>query len=199
MKKHETIIRLLKGAFLSIAFLFSFAGLVWAAGGGGGHEDVHNSWLKIDTWKAMNFGILAVLLFFITKKPVAQFFSSRTKSIAGEINALEKKKADAEKKLAEYQARFKNLDEESKQVVEESIKQGKEAKKRILAEAQVQAEKLEDMARQHIEQEFKTAKAMLQQEIAQKAMEKAEEIIKSSITAEDQEKLVDEYLKKVVA
>lgn len=199
MKKHETIIRLLKGFFLSIALVLSFAGLVWAAGGGGGHEDVDNSWRKIDTWKAMNFGILAVLLFFMTKKPGAQFFSSRKKNIADEINELEKKKADAEKKLAEYQARFKNLDKESKQIVEDYIKQGKEAKKRILAEAQAQAEKLEGMAKQNIEQELKTAKAMLQQEIVQKAMEKAEEIIKSSISTEDQEKLVDEYLKKVVA
>ena len=70
---------------------------------------------------------------------------------------------------------------------------------RILAEAEAQAEKLEDMAKRNIEQEFKTAKANLQKEIAEKAMEKAEEVIKASISSDDQDKLVDDYLKKVVA
>jgi len=147
----------------------------------------------------VNFGILAVGCFFIARKPVAQFFSSRAKSIEDEIQELEQKKAEAEKKLAEYQAKFKNLDQESKQIVADYIQQGEEAKTRILAEAEAQAEKLEDMAKRNIEQEFKSAKATLQQEIVELAMEKAEEVISTSISSEDQDKLVDEYLKKVVA
>ncbi|MCG8683454.1 MAG: ATP synthase F0 subunit B [Desulfobacterales bacterium] len=168
----------------------------WAAGGGGG---VHNSWLTVDTWKVLNFGLLAVGVFFIAKKPVAQFFSSRAKDIEEELSELEQKKAEAEKKLAEYETRFRNLEQESKQIVEDYIKQGEEAKKRIIAEAGAQAEKLEDMAKRNIEQEFKSAKAALQQEIAERAMEQAEAVIKESISAEDQDRLVDEYLKKVEA
>ena len=64
---------------------------------------------------------------------------------------------------------------------------------------QAQAAKLEAMAKRNIEQEFKAAKTKLQQEIAEKAMIKAEELIKASISSDDQDKLVDEYLKKVVA
>jgi F-type H+-transporting ATPase subunit b len=99
----------------------------------------------------------------------------------------------------EYQAKFKNLDQESKKIVEEYIKQGEEAKVRILAEAEEQAIKLEFMAKRSIEQEFKSAKTKLQQEIAEKAMIKAEELIKTAISPDDQAKLVDQYLKKVVA
>ena len=128
-----------------------------------------------------------------------EFFSSRKKEIADELNNLEQQKADAEKMLAEYQAKFKNLDQESKQIVEDYIKQGEEAKVRILAEAAAQADKLEDMAKRTIEQEFKAAKAALQQEIVELAMEKAEAVIKESISSEDQDNLVDQYLKKVVA
>jgi len=39
----------------------------------------------------------------------------------------------------------------------------------------------------------------LQQEALEKALAKAEEIIKNKVTSQDQERLVDEYLKKVVA
>ena len=106
---------------------------------------------------------------------------------------------DAEKKLAEYEARFRNLEQESEQIVEDYIKQGEDAKKRILAEAEAQAEKLEDMAKRNIEQEFKAAKALLKQEVVDRAMEQAEALIKKSITTQDQNRLVDEYLKKVEA
>ena len=180
------------------ALIFFLGGMALAASDGG-HGGVHNAWLGIDTAKVLNFGVLIIALFFIAKKPVAEFFSSRAKGIEDEIKVLEQKKAEAEKKLAEYQARFKNLDEESKKILEEYMKQGEEAKIRILAEAEAQAAKLEAMAIRNIEQEFKSAKTKLQQEIAEKAMVKAEELIKASISSDDQDKLVDEYLKKVVA
>ena len=198
MKKVGLNKRLLKGSLVVGTLVCAVCGFAWASSDGG-HGAVHNSWLAIDTWKVLNFGILAVGGFFLAKKPVAEFFSSRTKSIEDEIKTLELKRADAEKKLAEYQAKFKNLDQESKQIVEDYIKQGEAAKTRILAEAETQAEKLEDNAKRNIEQEFKSAKAKLQQEIAAKAMEKAEDVIKASISPDDQDKLVDEYLKKVVA
>jgi len=182
-----------------IGFLLAMAGIAWASSGGDAHGGVHNRWLTVDTWKVLNFAILAAIGFFLLKKPVAKFFSSRKKGIEDEINELEQKKADAQKKLLEYQTKFKNLDQESKKIVENYIKQGEEAKTRILAEAEAQAEKLEEMAKRSIEQEFKTAKARLQKEIAAKAMEKASEVIKAAISADDQEKLVDQYLKKVVA
>ena len=177
------------------AVVMAVGSIAYASSGGGGHT---NHWLQVDTWKVLNFGILAVVGFFLLKKPVAEFFSSRRKSIEDEINELEQKKSDAEQQLAEYQTKFKNLDQESKKIVENYIKQGEEARTRIIAEAEAQAEKLEDMAKHTIEQEFKAAKVKLQLEIAKKAMEKAEEVVKASISSDDQDRLVDQYLKKVV-
>lgn len=191
-------IRFLKSMGYAALLLLSFSGIALAAGGGG-HGEVHNNWLTIDTWKTLNFAVLAVALFLLLKKPAVNFFSSRTKGIKEEIWALEHKKSEAEKQLAEYQAKFRNLDQETQKIVEEYVKQGEEAKARILAEAEEQSAKLEEMAKRNIEQEFKAAKIKLQQEIADKVMVKAEELIKFSISSDDQNKLVDEYLKKVVA
>lgn len=183
----------------TVVALVAGATVVWASGGGNGEAAHHNAWKDVDTWKVLNFVLLALGCFFIAKKPVAQFFSSRTKGIEEELTDLEQKKADAEKKLAEYEARFRNLEQESEKIVEDYIKQGEEAKKRILEEAEAQAEKLEDMAKRNIEQEFKAAKTVLKQEVVDRAMEQAQALIKKSITTQDQNRLVDEYLKKVEA
>jgi F-type H+-transporting ATPase subunit b len=112
---------------------------------------------------------------------------------------LEARKKDAEKELAEYNQKFALLEQETEKLVAEYIRQGNEAKARILEEAEQAAEKLEDQARRNIEHEFQQAKLKLQEDILENALVKAEELIKSKITAEDQDKLVDEYLNKVVA
>ena len=196
MKKNSFGKKIITVSGMAVTVVVFSTGMAWAAAAGG---EVHNNWLVIDTWKTLNFAVLAIALFFVSRKPVKSFFSSRKKEIADEIRDLEQKKADAEKQLAEYQAKFKNLDQESKRIVEEYIKQGEKAKERIIAQAEDQAAKLEDMAKRNIEQEFKTARTKLQQDIAALAVAQAEAVIRESISSDDQDKLVDDYLKKVVA
>lgn len=176
--------------------LFLFSGFA-AASGDGGQES--KGWVATDTYKVMNFSVLAIGLFLLLRKPVSQALNSRIKGIKEQLSELEEKKEAAEKKLAEYNERFLKLDKEAEQIVSEYIKQGNEAKTRILKEAESAAVKLEEQAKKNIENEFKKAKSKLQEEILEQALVKAEEIIKSKIDTKDQDRLVDEYLEKVVA
>ncbi len=173
-----------------------FSGVAWSSSEG---EHGPKGWVATDTYKVMNFTVLVVALFFLLRKPVAQALSSRIKGIQDQLDELEVKKKEAEKKLAEYNEKLSLLDKEAEKIVAEYIKQGNEAKARILEEAESEAEKLEAQARRNIDSEFKQAKSKLQEEIFEKALIKAEEIIKSEINNEDQDKLINEYLEKVVA
>ncbi|MBU1196861.1 MAG: ATP synthase F0 subunit B [Proteobacteria bacterium] len=198
MKKTGMKIKLLRTSLFVAAILLTTFSILWAASSGG-HGEVHNAWTSNDTWKTLNFALLAIGVIFIASKILPSLLRSRAKGIEDEIKALESKKAEAEKNLADYQAKFKNIEQESKQIISDYIKQGQEAKTRIIESAEAQAEKLEEMAKRNIEQEFKSARMKLQQEIVEKAIEKAQEVIVASISSDDQDKLVDEYLKKVVA
>ena len=109
------------------------------------------------------------------------------------------KSLQAEKKLAAYNQKFAELEKESEGIVAEYVRQGEEAKVRILKEAEAAADKLKVQAQKNIENEIQRAKAQLQAEILDKALSKAEALIKEKVNADDQEKLVDEYLAKVVA
>jgi len=170
-----------------------------AASGGGHGEAEPKGWVATDTYKVMNFAVLAIALFFILKKPLTQALNARITGIKDELENLEKRKQEAEKQLDEYNQKLTKLDGEAEKLVQEYIKQGEEAKARIISEAQSTAEKLEEQAKRHIEHEFAQAKNQLQAEIMQEALVKAEEIIKTKISSDDQDRLVDEYLEKVVA
>ncbi len=163
---------------------------------GGGHG---GGWQATDTYRVMNFAVLAIGLFLILRKPVAQTFSNRIKSIRHELDELEQKKKAAEEELAQYNRQLAKLEEEAEKIVQEYIRQGNEARARILEAAKASAAKLEEQAQRSIESEFKKAKEQLVQEIMEKALARAEDRIKTSITPDDQNKLVDEYLQKVVA
>lgn len=176
--------------------LFCVVGIVLASSGEAGGTI---GWVATDTYRVMNFTVLAVALFLVMRKPVSQALNARINGIEEQLGELETKKKEAEKQLAAYNEKFATLEQEADKLIGEYIRQGNEARERILAEAQAAAEKLEEQARRNIEHEFKQTKLKLQEEVLAKALAKAEELIKSKITAQDHEKLVEEYLEKVVA
>ncbi|BBO72094.1 hypothetical protein DSCA_60240 [Desulfosarcina alkanivorans] len=185
---------------LALAALLFFGGTVVFASSGGGHGDEGaKGWVATDTYRVMNFAVLAIGLFLVLKKPVAQALGGRIQGIKEQLEELEGKKKAAEAKLVEYDAKMAELDKEAEALLAEYVKQGEDAKVRILKEAEAAAEKLKEQASKNIEYEFLQAKAELKSEIVEKALAKAEAIITEKINSEDQEKLVDEYLEKVVA
>jgi F-type H+-transporting ATPase subunit b len=183
---------------ITVLLVFN-VGTVFASAEGGNDQAASKGWVDKDWFRVMNFSVLAIALFFVLKKPLSQALNARIKGIKDELETLEAKKKEAETQLAGYNEKLSRLEGEAERLIEEYVKQGEEAKARIIKEAESTAVKLEEQAKRHIEQEFKQAKNQLQEEIFQVALVKAEEIIKAKISSEDQDKLVDDYLEKVVA
>jgi F-type H+-transporting ATPase subunit b len=185
---------------LAVVMVLFYAGSVLASSES--HEE-HGAkpkgWVATDTYRVMNFAVLAVGLFLLLRKPVANVLNDRIKGIKEQLAELEQKKNEAEKDLAQYNQRLVDLEGEADKIVARYIEQGNEAKARILKEAEKTAVKLEEQAKRNIASEFERAKQNLQEETIKKAMAKAEELIERNITTKDQETLIDEYLDKVVA
>jgi len=192
-KKHFSIII----AIVSFVLLTSAEIVMASSGGehGGGHG---GGWAATDTYRVMNFAVLAIALFFLLRKPVVQFLGDRIKGIREQLDDLESKKIEAEKKLAEYNERLSHLGSESEKIINQYKEQGEALRQKILKEAEAAAGKLQEQALRSIEHEFKRAKIRLEQEMLEKAIAKAEDQLKKKITDQDQEKLVEEYLTKVV-
>jgi F-type H+-transporting ATPase subunit b len=129
---------------------------------------------------------------------MAKALEGRRQGIKDQLDDLEKQKQEAERQLAEYKERFGRIDQEVEKIVADYVQQGEAAKAKILEEAKVSAEKLREQAKKNIEHEFQTAKQQLKAEMAEQAVAVAEQIIKQHIKDEDQDRIIDEYLTKVV-
>ena len=177
-----------------VVLIVASTGTVYAASEGGG-----SGWVATDTYRVMNFSVLLIALIVLLRKPIAQALGARIKGIKDQLEELEAKKREDEAELARYNERLAMLDQESDKILQDYIKQGEAAKAKIIEEAQSTAAKLQEQAKRNIEHEINQTKKALQAEVLAKALQQAEEQIKASISAEDQDRLVDEYLEKVVA
>ena len=172
----------------------TMSGLAWASEGGGHHE--------LNWWdfflRLMNFAIMLGLLIYLLKKPLGNFFVSRRENIQNTLIELEQKKLEADKKCAEYKAKLSTLDKEVGQIIAEYVQEGEAEKSKIIEAAQKQAEYLKQQAQLTIQQEIKSARESLQEEIADLTVAAAEVILRKNIKAKDQDRLVQEFIAKVV-
>ena len=165
---------------------------------GGHHGGVTSEKLWDFVWRTMNFAVLFVLLFFLLRKPIGQALNGRRENIAKTLADLEKKKAEAEERFKELEGKIKDLDAQRQEILAEFASEGESEKERIIAHAHQMADRIKKQAEITIGHEIKAAKEELVKEIADRSATMAEELIRKNITDEDQERLVGEYLDKVV-
>lgn len=181
---------------MAVFVMVCCAGVAVAAEHGAATET--KGWVDTDWYRVMNFSVLAIALFVLLRKPVSGALNNRIANIKEELQRLEAQKEEAKKSLESYNERLVMLDKEAEKIIADYKKQGEAAKVKILESAKAAAVKLEEQAKRNIENEFEAAKRNLRLEIFEKAIARAEALVKEKITSDDQNRLVDEYLDKAV-
>jgi len=170
-----------------------------------GHGDAHVSnslspaKLKDLGFRVMNFIVLLIILVKFGAKPIANGLSSRRKQIRDEIEELEAKKADAEKAYKEFSAKLESVEKDVDTIVEKAVAQAEVEKVRILEAAEKSADDVKRSAEMAIANEITAAKRSLKVTVTEQAAVMAEELIIKNLTADDQVKIIEDYLDKVGA
>ena len=146
-------------------------------------------------WRMLNFGILVFILVKFAGKPLKDYLQQRRVLIEKSIQEAQEAKALAAKALAEVEERLKLKDKEIEEIKSASVSAGEREKARLIEESERLKEKILEQAKSNIDYELKKAKEVIKAEAVEAAMQLAEEKIKSKITKEDQDKLLQESLK----
>lgn len=178
-------------------------GAATAEGEHGGAHSKHDSLsaakLKDLGFRVMNFVVLLIILVKFGAKPIADGLSSRRKQIKEEIGDLEAKKADAEQAYKEFSAKLESVEKDVGGIVEKAVAQAEIEKVRILDAAEKSAGDIKRSAEMAIANEITAAKRALKVEATEQAAVMAEELIIKNLTADDQVKIIEDYLDKVGA
>ncbi|MCA1055111.1 F0F1 ATP synthase subunit B [Rossellomorea aquimaris] len=143
------------------------------------------------------FLILMALLKKFAWGPLMGIMQQREDHIAGEISAAEESRTEANKVLEEQRQLLKEARTEAQAMIENSKKQGVEQREEIIATARQEAERLKESAKREIETQKEQAVAALQKQVASLSVLIASKVIEKELSAEDQQKLINDYIQEV--
>lgn len=194
---------ILTAAACVVVIAFAAAGFAEEAHHAGAEAAAHHvdrgAQMKDFMWRWIDFAALAALLVWGLKKAnVAGSLSDRSKNIEKMLKEAVEAKEAADKKFREYNTKLEQANKEIEELSAAMKKEGELEKARIIADANAAAAKIQEQAKVAADQEVQKARIELREEAARLAVEIAEKKIKENIVKQDQDKLVGDYISKVV-
>lgn len=174
------------------------AAVAVAAEEGGAHGGGGIPWGEV-LKQAINLAILAGVLGYFLRKPVSSFLAQRSELLRKSIEDAADARKEAAEKLSAVEVRMAKLSDEIAQM-----------NARMDAEAGAEVEKIRKAYAAEIagiqaqaefagQQELKKAREELRREASELATRAAEELVRRTLTPEDQERLVRENIQKIEA
>jgi F-type H+-transporting ATPase subunit b len=166
------------------------------AAGGGGHAD-SGVILKDFLYRTLSFVLMVGLVAYFVTKPVRKGLSDRSAQIEKTLADAKAAQEAAEAKHLEYSEKLAKATEEIASITVSIRHDGEVEREKILVAAKEMAVKIEQEAESKASSVVAKARVELREEAARLAVELAEDMLRKQVSAEDQKRLVDEYMHKV--
>lgn len=145
----------------------------------------------------INFAVLFFVLKRLLFDNLAKANAEKSDAIRLELERATTARAEAEALVAEYEDKLGALEAEVESIRETAKKNAEAEHARILAEAEAQAEKIRLAGIKAGEREAERRRTELENEIVDRALERAEAAIRSSFGIADQRRLIDAWVDEV--
>lgn len=167
-----------------------------------GHEEnaeaAHGSWAPVIA-KAVNFSILAGALVYFLRAPIMGYLNGRIGKVREDLVTAAETRNAATRQLAAIDAKLAALPAELEALKKRGAEDLAAERVRIEQEAQAERQRLLEHTQHEIEMRLRVAKRELLVVAANLAVNVASERIRTSITADDQARLVDRYASQLPA
>lgn len=171
------------------------------AGGEGHGEAAEEEAPHIDgwklTWQILNFAGVVFVLGWFGGRALSKALAARHEQLRNELAQAAEAKAAAEARLAKSERRLAALEQEIA-AMRAGIKQEAEAEKaRLIELAEERARRIKEETTFLLDQQVKEAETTLRRQAARTAVEMAEQIVRRSLNASDQQRLLDGFVADV--
>lgn len=177
-------------------FVFLFANLALAAGGGHGAHD--NNYIPVEGILAQvaNLSILLAIIYFFIQKSAVDVFVQRKKNFLDQAEKTQAALKDAEAALADIKSRLQNLESGEAQSIENAKREAEVQKTASIKDAQHAVEKMKKEAQLVIGNELAKAKSEINSAIMSQALKGAQQKITQNQSAATQTQEV-QFLKQL--
>jgi len=147
-------------------------------------------------WTVVTFVVVLVVLRFTAWKPLQASLAAREKRIRDAVEGAERARRDSEELLARHQMLLDEAKDEARKIIDEGKADGLRLKHELAAQARTESEEMKARARRDLELATEQAKKELWEHATMLSTELAERIVKRSLGADDQRRLVTEVLEE---
>lgn len=145
-------------------------------------------------FKLINFLIVAGVLGFLLRKPLANFFSDRLDAIQQALSQGRQAAEASEAKLAEVERKLANVQQEIAAFRAESEREMQAERERLKQAAELEAQRILEFAQVQIEAATRLAKAELRKQAAKQAVELAEVLVQQRLDDTARQRLVGNFV-----
>lgn len=141
--------------------------------------------------------VLIVIFFVFAYKPVRNIIRKRQDHIEGQINEAEKTNLESKQKLTEATITLNESKKEALKIIDGAKEDALKQKEMIIKETNEEINNLKLKAQKDIERDIKRAEKEINNTIIDVALSASKEILKREIREEDNDKLIDEFIKNI--
>ncbi|MDR0355519.1 MAG: ATP synthase F0 subunit B [Deltaproteobacteria bacterium] len=149
-------------------------------------------------WRTANFVVYVLILYFLLRKPVANYFSGRRDKIARTLEYLETQSKNLEEQNQVMRRKLGELSEERKSILAQYEREGAKERDRVISEAHKTAELIVQRAEAAMEAEIKAARRTLTLEMGQLSRELARQKLVEEVTEEDRSRLTADFVSQII-
>jgi F-type H+-transporting ATPase subunit b len=145
----------------------------------------------------INFVLLIAVLVYFARKPVGAFFADRRTAIRKDLDEASALKRRADERYAQWQRRLVDLERELAEIRTGAQERAEAERASLLADARAAADRIRSDAANAVEHELRRARTRLREEASSLAVELASGILRDKVTAQDRDRLIDEFIERI--
>jgi F-type H+-transporting ATPase subunit b len=158
-------------------------------------ESAEGGWGSLlDIGKAANLILVLTVLVWMARKPLANFFASRSQAIKDQLAEAQKARLEAETRLAEINSRMSSLEEELLGIRAVAEREAQQEYQLLIANAERDAQKIMERTRREIEGMTRTAQLELRAHVSELSVRLARQKIQSEMTDDDHRRLFTRFV-----
>lgn len=148
-------------------------------------------------WEVISFAALLFILWKYAFPPILQTLDERERKIRESIESAERRSAEAEKRMAEYEAKMKASAKEAEEMIAQAKARAQQMKEDNERQLSADAERIKAAAAREIDQERRKAVDDVRRYAGELALQIAGKVLERSLTDADHKRLADESLAAV--
>ena len=169
------------------------AGEATAEHGHGEHSEHGGVDAKTLALQLLNFGVLLFILIWFGGRALSKAFRNRHEQLKTEIESATAQRTQAERRFREQDARLANLEQELAALHAAVQQEAERERARLLAGAEEKAKRIQDDTKFQLDQQIKEAELRMRAEVASTAVKVADELLKRSVSADDERRLAQDF------